>query len=40
MIVRILSDLARVICNAILMTVIVGVLVAGGVAVKLWRNRP
>ena len=40
MIVRILSDVARFVVNMAMMIVIVGVLVAGGVVIKLWRMRP
>lgn len=40
MIARIATDLAKVLLNTILMIAIVGFLMAGGVMVKLWRNRP
>lgn len=40
MIVRIMTDLARFIANAVLLTAVIGFLVAGGVCVKVWRNRP
>lgn len=34
------ADVIRFVANAVLFTCIIGVLMAGGVAVKLWRNRP
>lgn len=40
MMVRIATDVARFICNVIVLTAVIGFLVAGGVVVKLWRNRP
>ena len=40
MIVRIMSDMARFVANMLIVTAVIGFLVAGGVVIKLWRNRP
>jgi hypothetical protein len=40
MIVRIMSDMARFVANMLIVTTVIGFLVAGGVVIKLWRNRP
>lgn len=40
MIVRIVSDVARFCVNMLFLTAVIGFLVAGGVALKVWRNRP
>lgn len=40
MIVRIMSDMARLVANMLIVTAVIGFLVAGGVVIKLWRNRP
>lgn len=40
MIVRILSDIARFCVNMVVLMAVIGFLVAGGVVVKMWRNRP
>lgn len=40
MIVRIMSDVARFCVNMLVVTAVIGFLVAGGVMVKVWRNRP
>ena len=40
MIVRIMTDMARFVANVVILTAVIGFLVAGGVVIKVWRNRP
>lgn len=40
MITRIMGDLARSLFNLILVVSVVGFLLAGGTAIKIWKNRP
>ena len=40
MIVRITTDIARFVANVVILTAVIGFLVAGGVVIKVWRNRP